>query len=72
MPKHEIQVKYLSDYQPVEISYDGISSFSLATQETLTAFVSKQRFRLVYLARHDYFFTLREKLGWQGKLKSSI
>ena len=47
MPQQEIQVKYLSDYQPVEISYDGISSFSLSTQETFTAFISKQRFQLV-------------------------
>lgn len=70
MPKHEIQVKYLSSYLPVEISYDGISSFTLATQETFTAFASQQRFQLVSLVRHDYFFTLREKLGWQGKLKN--
>lgn len=70
MPKHEIQIKYLSPYLPVEVSYDGISSFTLATQEIFTAFVSQRRFQLVNLTRHDYFFTLREKLGWQGKLKS--
>lgn len=72
MPKEKIEIKYLSSHLPVEISYDGISSFTLATQETFTAFVSKQRFQLVSLARHDYFFTLREKLGWQGRLKSSL
>jgi NAD+ kinase len=70
MPKHEVQVKYLSPYQPVEISYDGISSFTLATEESFIAVVPQRRFQLVSLARHDYFFTLREKLGWQGKLKS--
>jgi NAD+ kinase len=72
MPKEKIEIKYLSSHLPVEISYDGISSFTLATQETFTALASKQRFQLVSLARHDYFFTLREKLGWQGRLKSSL
>lgn len=70
MPKQNIQIKYLSSHLPVEISYDGISSFTLATQETMTTSPSKQYFQLVNLARHDYFFTLREKLGWQGKLKT--
>jgi NAD+ kinase len=70
MPKHKIQIKYLSAYLPVEISYDGISTFTLATEETFTVKVSQHRFQLVNLARHDYFFTLREKLGWHGKLKS--
>ncbi len=72
MPKREIQIKYLSAYLPVEISYDGISSFTLATQETFNVLVSQRRFQLVTLMRHDYFFTLREKLGWQGKLKNSL
>lgn len=72
MPKKEIQIKYLSSYLPVEITYDGISSFTLATEETLTTCISQQRFQLVSLARHDYFFTLREKLGWQGRLKSIV
>jgi NAD+ kinase len=71
LPKHEIQIKYLSAHLPVEIAYDGITSFTLATQETFTTFVSKQRFQLVNLVRHDYFFTLREKLGWHGRLKGS-
>lgn len=71
-PQQEIQVKYISNYLPLEISYDGITSFNLATQETFTIIISQRSFQLVNLARHDYFFTLRKKLGWQGKLKSSI
>lgn len=70
MPKKEIQVKYLSALQPVEISYDGISSFGLSTNEVFSATVSEQDFCLVNLAHHDYFSTLREKLGWQGRLKT--
>jgi NAD+ kinase len=71
LPKHEIQIKYLSPYAPVEISCDGISWFNLETEKTLTISQSSQRFHLVNLARHDYFYTLRKKLGWQGKLKKS-
>lgn len=70
LPKREIEFKYLSPYQPVEVSYDGISTFTLATQQTFTASVSQNRFPLVNLSRHDYFNTLREKLGWHGRLKS--
>lgn len=70
MPKESIEIKYLSPYQPVEVSYDGISTFSLASQESFMAVVSHQRFQLVSLIRHDYFQTLRKKLGWQGGLKT--
>lgn len=69
MPKCHIQIKYLSPLQPVEISYDGISSFTMGTNETFTIIPSLKKFRLVSLNRHDYFSTLREKLGWAGKLK---
>ncbi|WP_075883674.1 NAD(+)/NADH kinase [Candidatus Protochlamydia sp. W-9] len=69
MPEISIQVKYLSSYAPVEVSSDGISSFSLSTNEIFHASISSQTFDLVCLERHDYFATLREKLGWQGKLK---
>lgn len=70
MPQNHIKVIYLSDRLPVEITYDGISSFKLAKHETFTVTVSQKHFQLVHLARHDYFFTLREKLGWHGNLKS--
>lgn len=71
MPKKDIQVKYLNPLLPVEISYDGITSFTLPTNAIFTAITSARRFQLVALSRHDYFFTLREKLGWQGRLKNS-
>ena len=70
MPKNNIQIHYLSHLEPVEISYDGISSLQLATNESFTIIPSPHHFRLVHLSRHDYFSTLRKKLGWQGKLKS--
>lgn len=69
MPKKEITIKYLSPVAPVEITYDGITSFNLSTNEIFTIKPSTRTFKLVMLEKHDYFSTLREKLGWQGKLK---
>lgn len=69
MPKQEIQVQYLSSLAPLEISYDGIASLKLATNQIFSIFPSTRKFKLVNLFRHNYFATLREKLGWQGKLK---
>ncbi len=70
MPKKSLQVRYLSPISPVEVSADGIASFSLSTDEVFTTHLSHQTFNLVNLSRHDYFSTLREKLGWQGRLKT--
>ncbi len=69
-PTHQIEVKYLSDYHPVEITYDGLFTCSLSKQECFSLNISTRTFQLVHLSNHDYFFTLREKLGWQGKLKN--
>jgi NAD+ kinase len=71
-PTKDIQVTYLTPRQPVEVSYDGISNFTLETNATLTTAVSSNYFPLVKLAQHDYFSTLREKLGWHGKLKNTF
>ncbi len=65
----EIQIQYLSEYDPVEITYDGISQFTLRTGEVLRIRRSPRIFRLVSLLRRDYFSTLRTKLGWTGKLR---
>ncbi|MES2199621.1 MAG: NAD(+)/NADH kinase [Chlamydiota bacterium] len=65
----EIQIQYLSDYEPVEIRADGLESFSLRTGEVFKISRSPKYFRLVSLFRRDYFSTLRTKLGWSGKLR---
>lgn len=70
MPKHEIQVQYISDYEPVEVTYDGFAHFTIATGEVFHISASKRQFPLINLPHHDYFSTLRKKLGWSGKLKS--
>lgn len=72
MPQHQIEIKYLSDRLPVEMTYDGVHTFSLTKEESFIVNVASERhFQLVNLTRHDYFFTLREKLGWHGKLKTN-
>ncbi len=65
----EIQIQYLSDYEPVEVRADGLESFSLATGEVFKISRSSKYFKLVSLFRRDYFSTLRTKLGWSGKLR---
>lgn len=64
-----ISIRYLSEYDPVEVRADGIENFFLTTGETLTLSRSPKTFNLVSLFRRDYFSTLRTKLGWAGKLR---
>lgn len=65
----KIEIKYLSHYNPIDVRADGLDAFSLESGETVVIKKSKKKFRLVNLKRHDYFSTLRTKLGWSGKLK---
>lgn len=71
MPKKEIQVEYTSPLNPIEVIYDGIPRFTMATGEIYRIRPSERKFRLVCLPGHDYFTTLRTKLGWTGKLRGS-
>jgi NAD+ kinase len=65
----EIQIQYLSDYDPVEIRADGLSHQNLQTGDVFRITRCKKNFKLVSLLRRDYFSTLRTKLGWSGKLR---
>lgn len=65
-----IQVRHLSDGKPIEVTFDGIASFTMATGDAITVSRSERTFKLVCLDRHDFFTTLREKLNWSGKLRS--
>jgi len=67
--KQEIQIQYLSDYDPIEVRADGLSSHLLHTGEVFRIVRSQRNFRLISLLRRDYFTTLRTKLGWSGKLR---
>ncbi|MBS0652219.1 MAG: NAD(+)/NADH kinase [Verrucomicrobia bacterium] len=65
----EIQIQYLSDYDPIEVRADGLSHHSLQTGEVFRITRSAKNFKLVSLLRRDYYSTLRTKLGWSGKLR---
>jgi NAD+ kinase len=69
-PKNEIKVVYHNHLQPLEVSYDGILSHNLATETSLVISRSSRYFKLINLISHDYFLTLRDKLGWQGQIKA--
>lgn len=71
MPQGKIEIQYLSPYDPVEVTYDGFSRHSLATNDVFTISLSPKKFKLVSLFRTDYFTTLRTKLGWSGQVRYS-
>lgn len=69
MPKHNIRIQYISQHEPIEIIADGYTCFHMAKDEFFNIRPSARPYRLVNLPHHDYFATLRSKLGWSGKLK---
>lgn len=71
MPHQNIQVQYISDHDPVEVTCDGFPLFHMATEEIFKISPSAKYFKMVNLRRHDFYATLRSKLGWSGKLKNS-
>ncbi len=72
MPKDKIEVQYLSPYDPVEITYDGISRSTMATNEVFTTSRAQRTFKAVKLHRIDSYATLRTKLNWSGQVRGSI
>lgn len=69
MPKNEIQLRYISTYENVEIIYDGFSTLTMRTGEVFRIKRSERKFKLVNMLHYDFFATVRTKLGWSGKLK---
>lgn len=65
----EIQIQYLSDYDPIEIRADGLAHHNLQTGDVFRITRYHKNFKLISLLRRDYFSTLRTKLGWSGKLR---
>lgn len=70
MPKKEIQIQYISELNPIEVTADGFVTSQLMTGEVFYIQRSKSKFKLVKLPHHDYYATLRSKLGWAGKLRA--
>jgi NAD+ kinase len=69
LPDQEIQIQYISEQDPVEVSFDGISYFSMKSGDVFRLSRATRSFKLISLSRFDYFSTLRTKLGWVGKLR---
>jgi len=65
---HQIQIEYLSPYDPIDVRADGLNAFDLPTHGKIIIKRSSKLFKIVNLDRKDYFSTLRTKLGWSGKL----
>jgi NAD+ kinase len=65
----KIEIEYLSPYDPIDVRADGLALHAMKSKERLTIHRSERILKLVNLHRHEYFSTLRTKLGWSGKLK---
>lgn len=70
LPYQEIQVQYISEHDPIEITFDGFGQILMKTGEVFRITRSERNFKLIQLPHHDYFATLRKKLAWVGKLKA--
>lgn len=68
-PDHTIEIQYLSQYDPIDVRADGLKALTLHSQQKVIIQQSQKKFKLVTLHRHEYFSTLRSKLGWSGKLR---
>jgi len=64
----KIEIQYISPYDPIDVRADGLDVFSLKSGEKVAIRRSPKPFKIVNLDRHEYFSTLRKKLGWSGKL----
>jgi NAD+ kinase len=59
-----LQILCTSQHRDIDVVCDGFATAKLATGEAYIVKPSAKRFKLVNLTHHDYFNTLREKLGW--------
>lgn len=71
LPERSVRIEYISPYSRVDAIYDGFPCVHLNTDQSIDIRRSKRTFSLVTMPDHDFFLTLRTKLGWSGKLKSS-
>lgn len=72
MPKKNLTIQYQPkeadrNCQEIEINCDGQQIFKLSPFEKYSITPSKRYFKLINLPHHNYFMTLREKLGWRGQ-----
>lgn len=68
-PREEIRLEYLNSYNPLEVSFDGITTACLSPRDILTVTLAPTTFSLVSLQGVDFYATMRRKLGWTGRLR---
>ncbi|HSX37211.1 MAG TPA: NAD(+)/NADH kinase [Chlamydiales bacterium] len=67
-PDRKIEIQYMSAYDPIDVRADGLEAIKLKNGDSVFIQRSTRPFQIVNLHRHEYFSTLRKKLGWSGKL----
>lgn len=74
LPNKSIKIKYLSNYTPVEVTFDGFTRHTISSQEILFVRPSALHCSMIKFPDSDYFRTLRSKLGWSGQacLQNSV
>lgn len=68
-PKDKIRICNPDTQDALPVDYDGFSDFQLEPGQNMDITISEKRFSLIKMPEHDYFATLRSKLGWSGKFK---
>lgn len=72
LPKKEVEIRCLRSVESVEVSFDGISCFSMKSGDTFRIHKSKRKFKLIHLQQTNHFATLRSKLGWAGQAPYTV
>lgn len=70
MPNRSIRIEHIGKQRPVEVIFDGFFEEALPIGASLHITCAKNSCKLVNLLDHEYFSTLRTKLGWTGSLKT--
>jgi NAD+ kinase len=64
--RHPVHIEYISETAGADLSVDGFNVGTMAPGQALVIECSERNFRWIELANHDYYQTLRGKLGWNA------
>lgn len=65
--EYPVRIEYISEEEGADLSIDGFNVGAMAQGESLIVERSEKQFRWIELAKHDYYQTLRNKLGWNAR-----
>lgn len=69
LPKHEIRIEFISKNNPLDLIFDGYRSTIIPQGTPIRIHRAERDFKLVCMPNHDYYATLRTKLGWAGRVR---